>query len=240
MKTVFVTGADRGLGLGIAKALLNMGHRVFAGQFMPSWAELAELKAQFPAELTLVRLDVGSIESVKAAADVVARESGSLDMLISNAAIITRDNKNTIRNTLDYSSMQEVYNVNVLGSLRMTEAFLNLMDNGQDKRLCYVSSEAGSIMRSHRKDMMGYCMSKSALNMGVSMLHNCLKSDGYTFRLYHPGWVRSYMHGSKNLLGELEPDEAATPAVDYFLSPNGAYDEEYLVMRDYRGEEWPW
>ena len=54
---------------------------------------------------------------------------------------------------------------------------------GSMKRLCFVSSEAGSISRSDRESWFGYCMSKAALNMGVRLLHNNLRSAGYTFRM---------------------------------------------------------
>jgi hypothetical protein len=81
-------------------------------------------------------------------------------------------------------------------------------------------------------------MSKTALNMAVSMLFNRLRPEGYTFRLYHPGWMRSYMGGSKNTEADLEPEEAAVPAVTYFLRDRA--DEDRLILRDWQGHEWPW
>lgn len=240
MKTVFVTGADRGLGLAIVKGLLQMDCRVFAGQFMPDWPELAALRAEHPAALDIVPLDVASMDSVRAAAETVAQAAGSLDVLVNNAAILPRRLESTIREAPHYDSMLDAYSVNALGPLRMTEAFLPLLDRGGGKRLCFVSSEAGSITRSHREGWFGYCMSKSALNMAVSILFKDLRNDGYTFRLYHPGWVRSYMSGTKNLQGDLEPDEAAVPAIAYFMGQSGEQNEDRLVMRDYLGQEWPW
>lgn len=240
MKTVFVTGADRGLGSGMARLFLAKGCRVFAGQYMPEWPELAELKAQYPDTLSIVPLDAGDMDSVRAAADAVQRECPALNMLVNNAAVAPNNSMNTIRDGLDYSGMMKAYNVNALGYLRVTEAFLPLLDRGSGKRLCYVSSEAGSIARSHRTNLYGYSMSKSALNMAVSILYNSLRPDGYAFRLYYPGWIRSYMGGKKSTQGNLEPDEAAVPAVDFFLSENGSYNEDKLVMMDFEGKEWPW
>ena len=130
--------------------------------------------------------------------------------------------------------------VNALGPLRVVEAFLPLMDQGLLKRLCFVSSEAGSITRSYRDAWFGYCMSKAALNMGISILFNDLRQEGYSFRVYHPGWVRSYMGGEKNLEADLEPEEAAGFALGYFLADLSPEDEDRLVMRDYQGNEWPW
>jgi NAD(P)-dependent dehydrogenase (short-subunit alcohol dehydrogenase family) len=106
------------------------------------------------------------------------------------------------------------------------------------KRLCFVSSEAGSVGASKRSGWFGYCMSKAALNMAVKNLHNELFPQGYTFRLYHPGWMRSYMGGAKAEQGDLEPDEAAGYALPLFL--NTRADESRLVLVDYKGREWPW
>jgi NAD(P)-dependent dehydrogenase (short-subunit alcohol dehydrogenase family) len=239
VKTVFVTGADRGLGAGIAKLLLERGHRVFAGQFMPEWKELEELKARYPKALSIIPLDVGSDASVKAAAGLTAELSGGkLDALINNAGV--GHEFRLLREGLDYAAMLNTYSVNALGCIRTTEAFLPLLDKGEGKRLCYVSSEAGSIGRSRRDSGYGYCMSKSALNMGVSILFNTLRRDGYTFRVYYPGWIKSYMMGRKGTLGDMEPEEAAIPAVAYCLSENGAFDEDRLAMRSYAQREWPW
>jgi NAD(P)-dependent dehydrogenase (short-subunit alcohol dehydrogenase family) len=240
MKTIFVTGADRGLGAGTVRALLKAGHRVFAGQFMPGWHELPELKAQFPDRLTIVPLDVGSTESVKAAAQAVALETDAIDVLINNVGIFIEKNNNMIRESPDYDVMMANFNINTLSAIRMTEALLPLMDKGQDKRLCYVSSEASSLATSYRVGLMGYCMSKCALNMAVSIMFNSLRPDGYTFRLYHPGFMKTYMLGKKDENAELEPDEAAAYAVAYYLCESGSVDESKLVLRDYKGREWPW
>jgi NAD(P)-dependent dehydrogenase (short-subunit alcohol dehydrogenase family) len=144
----------------------------------------------------------------------------------------------TIREAQDYDEMQRMYDVNALGPLRMVEAFLPLTDRGAMKRLCFVSSEAGSIGRSTRTNSYGYSMSKAALNMATRIMHNHLRPEGYTFRVYHPGWIRSYMSGSKSTEADLEPEEAAVPALEYFLRPRD--DEDRLVMRDWLGREWPW
>jgi NAD(P)-dependent dehydrogenase (short-subunit alcohol dehydrogenase family) len=133
--------------------------------------------------------------------------------------------------------MQRLYDVNALGPLRVVEAFLPLLERGQGKRLCFVSSEAGSIARARRTSWFGYCMSKAALNMAVKILFNDLRPRGYTFRLYHPGWIRSYMSGEKNMEATLEPEEAAILALEYFLSQQ---DEQRLVLHDHEGGEWPW
>jgi NAD(P)-dependent dehydrogenase (short-subunit alcohol dehydrogenase family) len=113
-----------------------------------------------------------------------------------------------------------------------------LTDRGSLKRLCFVSSEAGSIARAKRTAWFGYVMSKAALNMEARILFNALHPEGYTFRVYHPGWIRSYMGGTKATEGTFEPEEAAARAIPIFLGPRE--DEDRLVMVDFEGNEWPW
>jgi len=74
--------------------------------------------------------------------------------------------------------------------------------------------------------------------MGVKILYNDLYPNGYTFRVYHPGWIRSYMSGEKNMQATLEPEEAASKAIPILLGQRE--DEGRLVLVDYEGKEWPW
>ncbi len=237
MQTAFITGADRGLGHALAARLLEQGWRVFAGQFMPDWPDLAALKERYREPLVVVPLNVADSASTQAAAKTVARHAERLDLIVNNAGIISDTSGRTLREAQDYGEMHRLFDINTLGPLRVVEALLPLMDASELKRLCFVSSEAGSIGRSRRTSWYGYCMSKTALNMAVSILFNHLRPEGFTFRLYHPGFMRSYMHGQKNMNATLEPEEAAGYALGYFLSQQ---DEDRLVLRDYKGEEYPW
>jgi NAD(P)-dependent dehydrogenase (short-subunit alcohol dehydrogenase family) len=217
--------------------LLARGWHVVAGQYMPDWPELSTLSDQYPETLHIVALDVASQTSAHAAAETTAARVDHLDVLINNAGITSPTMKWDLRQRQDYTEMHRMFDVNALGPLRAVEAFLPLLDNGKMKRLCFVSSEAGSINRAYRTSWYGYCMSKAALNMGVKILFNHVHPEGYTFRLYHPGWVRSYMGGTKDTKADLEPEEAAGYALSYFLSDR--IDEDKLVLRDHLGRDWP-
>ncbi len=236
--TILVTGADRGLGFGLCAGLLRLGWRVFAGQYLPGWSELPALQKEYPNALEIVPMDVRSMESIRAAAALIEERVGSLDVLINNAGVQSETIYAGIRAPQNYDEMHRLYDVNALGPLRVTEAFLPLMDAGQRKRLCFISSEAGSIGAAQRTSWFGYCMSKAALNMAVKILFNDLRPAGYTFRVYHPGWIRSYMHGEKAAQAHLEPEEAAALALPILLG--SAADEDRLALVDYEGKEWPW
>jgi NAD(P)-dependent dehydrogenase (short-subunit alcohol dehydrogenase family) len=235
----FVTGADRGLGLLLCQRLLERGWQVFAGQFMPGWPELGALATTYPDRLHILRLDVSSTESVRTAARLVAQSMDHVDLVINNAGIGAPVGNRNLREPQDYDEMRYVYDVNSLGPLRVVEALLPLTDKSTLKRLCFVSSEAGSVARqTARTSWYGYCMSKSALNMAVRIMFNHLRPDGYTFRLYHPGGMRTFMSGVRNTTSGMEPEEAVVPALAYFLAEG--LDEDQLIMRDWEGHDWPW
>ena len=236
--TVFVTGADRGLGFALCAELLKQNWQVFAGQHKPEWPDLAALAGQYPETLHIVALEVKSVESAKAAAQAVAERTDHVDVLINNAGVSSPTTVRPIREPQDYAEMQRMYDVNALGALRVTQAFMPLMERGGLKRLCFISSEAGSIARAERTAEFGYCMSKAALNMAVKILSNDLSPRGYTFRVYHPGWIRSYMSGVKNMEATFEPEEAAARAIPILLGQ--PENEGELVLLDHEGNQWPW
>lgn len=82
-----------------------------------------------------------------------------------------------------------------------------------------------------------YCLSKTSLNMAVRLIFNQLNPEGYSFRLYHPGWVRSYMMGTKSTVGNFEPEETAAVAFRQFTSNRDW--EDTLVMTDVSDHAWP-
>lgn len=235
MQQVIVTGADRGLGLGFCKHFLQLGWTVHAGQFMPDWPELKELQKRHPETLHLVQLDVSSDASVKAAIETIQSTTDRIDMLVNNAGINARG-EGSIRGEIHLEKSLASFNVNAVGAIRMARAVLPLMQTGM-KRLCFVSSEAGSIGMCNRDAFSGYCMSKTALNMAVRLLYNDIRKDGYEFRLYHPGWVQSYMGGKKNMAAHISPEDSARVAIEQFTE-NRSW-EDGLVMFDHENQAWP-
>lgn len=224
MKTVLITGCDRGVGFCLTEEFLRNGWFVYAGQYMPEWPWLSELRQRWPDTLTILPLDVGSTSSVLCAAEKVPR----LDMLVLCAGVVGSEDEAGVRLT---------YQVNTLGAIRMVEAFLPKMQQGL-KRLAFVSSEAGVISIAHRNGGHGYTVSKAMLNMAVGQMFRSLRPQGFTFRLYHPGWVRSYMQGSKSTDGRYEPEESAASAYRQFTEDRNW--ENALAMTDICGHLWPW
>ena len=141
MKSVFITGADRGIGFALCQCFLENGWLVFAGRFMEDWTELDILKEEYGSRLSVVDLDVGNRDSVSEAAKTVGERIDCLDMLINCAGIAQNGSSEATTRCL---------NVNAMGPIRMVEAFLPLLERGE-KRLCFLSSEAGSITLAHRQ-----------------------------------------------------------------------------------------
>lgn len=232
MNTVFITGADRGIGFAMVEEFAQAGWTVFAGQYMPDWPQLAECKKKYFESLIIIPLDVSKDESVAQAVQLVSEQTDTLDMLISVTGIALEDRPDEIRRMID---------VNSLAALRLTNGFLTLMENGQ-KRLCYVTSEAGSITTTQRDGSTqygmcaGYGISKGMLNMAVRLLFNRLRPLGYKFRLYNPGWVQSYIDGPLMQTYKFKACETARVARIRFSEDREW--EDVLVLTDVEDQIW--
>ena len=236
MPGVLITGADRGLGFSLCKEFLKRGWEVYAGKYLDDYALLDE-EAHKNSSLHIIPLDMGSKESIEAAVSSLAEYP--LDMFISNAALMGIVQCSLDEAPMDLEAVWNSFNVNALGPIRLAEKLLPLLARGSMKRLCFVSSEVSSIvlMKNRGSSPFPYPMSKTALNMGVRILHNHLYPLGYTFRLFHPGWMkRRQKDGSLSETALYDPDFIGSTAARYFEAP--LRDEHRLVMVDYSGYEW--
>ena len=238
-KVACVTGADRGLGFHITKWLLEQEYTVFAGQYMEPSDELMALKKKFSVQLELVPLDIGSDESVERAARLIAGKTSHVDLIVNNAGIIHKEDDATMLVAMDYKVISQLYNVNTLGALRVSNALMGLLLQSSRKLIVNISSEAGSISRNQRINMYGYCMSKSALNMQSSLMHNHLKEMGGQVMVFHPGWLQTYMNGQKNEEATTPPEESALKIMTLVQDARKYYGQEPAYL-DLDGNPWPW
>ncbi len=243
MKTALITGADRGLGLALVREYLNLGYTVFAGRFLADFHLLDDLKKEWPDTLHPVQLDVESRASILAAAQEVAAITDHLDVFVSDAAYMGGPENSRVKGEMpiDESLLEKAVAVNALGALQCVEILLPLLRKGEEKRLCIVSSEVSSVTLMQRDGDFRYCMSKTALNVAVRMLQNTLASEGFTFRLYQPGWMRRQQpDGSFTQWNDCQINAAdsAKAAIPIFTSrrPDDAYK---LELVDYLGSVWP-
>jgi len=240
MPNVFITGADRGFGLSLCREFLSRGWTVFGGKFLEDYNLLEQEREKYPA-LHIVPLDVCDAESITKARGFVAERTDSLDMIISNAAVMGQVQCSIDEPPMDLQAPWNSFRVNALGPTRMVEHFLPLLDKSEMKRLCFVSSEVSCItLMKHRVgNSYPYPMSKSSMNMSVRLMHNLLFPQGYTFRLYHPGWMKKQLpDGTLSETAIFDPAGTAAHAAKFFDTP--LRDEHRLVMYDYLGQEWPY
>ncbi len=194
MRSIFISGANRGLGLSLVRVCLDAGDRVFAGTRSPS-EPLALLEEQHHGALHVTVIDVSSEESVRAAAEAVSRQVDRLDLLINNAALLYRESAVNPIERIDIEAAAETLDVNALGPLRVLKHFLPLLPAGQRAMVVNLSSEAASIADCQRDAWYAYCMSKAALNMASVILQNYLRDKGIKVLAVHPGWMRTRMGG---------------------------------------------
>lgn len=179
MPTVLITGANRGIGLELARRCRAQGHDVIA-VCRQSSAELDDLGVR-----VISGVDVGDEESV----DLLVKSLGGqrIDWLVNNAGILER----TSLDHLDFESMERQFRVNSLGPLRVTAALLPNL--GEGSRVFIITSRMGSIDDNTSGGAYGYRMSKTAVNMAGKSLAVDLKDRGIAVFLLHPGWVATEM-----------------------------------------------
>jgi len=205
MKNVLITGASRGLGFTLAEEYAAKGFFVFACARNIESDRLKSLKEKYNNNISLIPMDVSQTESVEQAAKEVKQTTAYLDIIINNAAVHSEDSGAELE-LVNLDNCIEVYNINVVGPLRVTKAFVSLLDNGESKVLVNISSESGSISDCRREKEFDYCMSKAALNMESKMLQNYFMRRNIKVLAIHPGWIRTDMGGAN---ADLSPAESA-------------------------------
>ena len=210
--TILITGANRGLGLSLAEVFADHGFSVFAGVYpRVERAQIDRLRGR--ENVYIMDMDVTDIQSVRDAARFVEEYSTSLDVLVSNAAIMAPDENQSVTHTIlepqHFDWIREVIDVNAVGAVRVANVFAPFLLRGDTKLLVNISSESGSIAGCDRTGWFGYCMSKAALNMAGALMQNEWAKHGGQVFLIHPGYMQTYTHGERNMAATYHPDFSA-------------------------------
>lgn len=218
-RTIVITGAGRGIGLSFTKIFKEKGDEVIAlcRQASP---ELQKLGVQI-----IEGVDVKNEASLLKVTQNL--QGKTIDVLINNAGIYLNDN-------LDFSfeKIQEQLQVNALGPLRVTKAFLPFLKKGS--KIAMLTSLMGSIEDNLSGGYYGYRMSKAALNAAGKSLSLDLRSREIAVVLLHPGYVKTDMTQGR---GEITPDHSAKGLVEVIENLSL---EESGCFKDYEGDELPW
>ncbi|MCW5644729.1 MAG: SDR family oxidoreductase [Rhodoferax sp.] len=218
-RIALVTGANKGIGLEIARQLAQAGVQVFLGARDAARGEAAVqgLHAQGLAVRTLA-LDIDNPETIAAAARVIEAEHGRLNILVNNAGIFESADGPPGSASLD--AVRRVLNTNFIGTLAVTQAMLPLLRAAPSARIVNVSSSLGSLTLNgdptsayYSAQFIGYNASKAALNMLTVQLHEALKDIGIVVNSVSPGFVKTDLTG----YGTMTPEEGARLPVQYAL-----------------------
>jgi NAD(P)-dependent dehydrogenase (short-subunit alcohol dehydrogenase family) len=209
---ILITGANRGIGLGLVREFVGRGWRVFAGCRRPE--EAAELARLDPARVELLRLDVGDDAGVRAALERMAQRTDRLDVLVNNAGINPAPREAGVAD-VPVANVAAALDVNVLGALRVLQAAVPLLRRGERPRIVNISSGAGSLTRNtatRERPQPAYCISKTALNLLTRAAARDL--PGITVVSVSPGWIRTDMGGPEAGLGIGEATAALAATIE--------------------------
>lgn len=199
MANVLITGANRGIGLELAKLYAARGDSV-TGVCRETSDELGDIADQVISGIDLT--EPGAIDAVVAITEQLLE--GPLDILINNAGVFT----NETLDDLDIGRIRTQLEINALVPLELTVALLPLLAEGS--KIANITSRMGSIADNGSGAYYGYRASKAALNAFGKSLAMDLKPRGIAVAQLHPGYVQTRMVGFN---GDISPAEAAAGLV---------------------------
>jgi NAD(P)-dependent dehydrogenase (short-subunit alcohol dehydrogenase family) len=229
MSSIMITSANRGLGLEFARQYAVDGWRIFAACRNPDAADdLHELTRT--GAVTVFPMDVTDLSSVRHAAAGLNGEP--IDVLLNSAGIVGRPGQRT--GHIDYESWEQVLNVNTMGPLRVTEAFVEHVARSERKLIVTITSGLGSLTDNTSGGSIPYRSSKAAVNMAMRSAAIDLAPRGIACVLVNPGWVKTDMGGPG---APLTPTESVAALKNLIATFGLAHSGKFF---HYDGREYAW
>ncbi|MFD2718607.1 SDR family oxidoreductase [Hymenobacter monticola] len=237
MKSALVTGANKGIGLEVAKQLAQQGFYVYLGSRSLASGEAAaqQLRAAGLTAVEAVQLDVTNPKSIQAARAAVGAKTPVLDVLVNNAGISGGQPQGALQATPE--QFRAVFETNVFGVAGVTQAFLDLLQPAPQPRIVNVSTAMASLSLYADLDNSNFAFrvpvyqaSKAALNMYTLNLAHELRGTPFKVNAVCPGYTQTDFTDHQ---GTSTPAEAGARIVKYALlgpdGPTGQYfSEEYF------------
>ena len=207
------------------------GWQVYAACRDPASAsELRQLAEDGGGKLRILEMDVTEARSVKAAAAEL--DGQAIDLLLNNSGIIGPHGQ-TIGN-IDYDAWAEVLEVNTMGPMRVSEAFVDNVARSDRKLIVTLTSGMGSLADNTSGGSIAYRSSKAAVNMVMRSLAIDLTSRGISCVVVNPGWVQTEMGGANATLTPLESVTALRGLIETLGSAQSG------KFFNYDGREYAW
>lgn len=198
VKTVFITGANRGIGLEFVKQYLQDGWRVIATARAPKRAvELYALQEEHTQQLRVEALDISDWQAITRLREALGGEH--IDIMINNAGVYGKTPQ--VLGQLDVAEWQMVLTSNAIAPIKVIESLLPIL-NAQAK-IASLSSLMGSVADNSSGASYYYRSSKAALNAAHSSLARDL-AGRHACVVFHPGWVQTDMGGPGAMISTTE------------------------------------
>lgn len=231
MPTVLITGANRGIGLGLAHHYGIHRWRVLAAARNPRTAELQAFANDTAYDVEPVTLDVAEPAAIDRLAEDIDEP---IDLLINNAGIFGPRPQTLAE--VDAGLWLDIFKVNTVAPLLMAKAFRGHLLRGGRRKLVNISSRAGSFADNKNGNFPMYRASKAALNMSMQSLALEWQEAGIPVGvlLLSPGWVRTDMGTSEANLDISQSVLGITTVIERFEPGEG------LAYRNYDGTDIAW
>ena len=228
--SILITGTNRGIGLEFVKHYIKNNEKVIATcRNRNSAKDLLELE-NTTNNLSLVELDVSNPNSIN---NFTSKIAGlPIDTFISNAGV--SGPKNIEFGNFDAKEWLDVFNVNTIAPLLITQKILKNLRLGKDKKLAFISSKVGSIEDNTGGGMYIYRTSKTALNQVIKSLSIDLKDENFIAVALHPGWVQTDMGGPNALIDTKTSVKGMIEVIDNLTPKNTG------KFYNYDGSSIPW
>ena len=184
MKNVLITGANRGIGLELARRLSNDYHVIGTTRKKNENDALHSLK-----NTSIHQLNLLSDESIDAFIDSI--KDIEIDIIINNAGIFHDEQFDGLNHDLWLNEMK----INAISPISITHRLKNNLLKGKLKKVFFISSQMGSIDDNYSGNYYFYRSSKAALNASAKSLSIDWKENGISVLMIHPGWVQTNMGG---------------------------------------------
>jgi len=192
MKTILITGANRGIGLAHVRAFAARGVHVLATARVPAEAdELTQTAVRYAGLIDILAYDATDPEAPSRLKAIVGNTP--LDILFLNAGVMGKNSQSL--GSIDVHDILDVFSINALAPLNLVEALTDNVARSERKLVAFQSSLMGSIGDNSSGGHYGYRLSKCALNMIAKGIANDLRARGVISVALHPGWVKTRMGG---------------------------------------------